>query len=295
MDDFGCSHQKRKGVSMLQPRIALVVVVLVAIFFSGCGNETAQKEYEDFDPSNFDHPTTIDNQWFPLNPGAKLTFEGHTLEDGETISHRVEFVVTDLTKVIDGVPTRVVWELDYSNDLLEEAEIALFAQDNDDTVWHLGQYPEVYDEKGNLIETPAWIHGIEEARAGITMKANPQLNTPSYSQGWGPAVDWTDRAQVEKVGEQTCVPFGCFDNVLVTAETSKSEPDAFQLKYYAPGVGTVRVGWKGEDETQEELMLVDVIQLTSEQLADIRTKVLEMEQRAYEKSKDVYGKTTPME
>lgn len=281
---------------MTQSRVALIMIVsLVAIFFSGCGNETIPQEYEDFDASNFDDPTTIDNQWFPLKPGTQLVFEGQTVEEGETISHRVEFIVTDLTKVIDGIRSIVVWELDYSDDKLEEAEIALFAQDNDGTVWHLGQYPEVYDEEGNLIETPAWIHGIEDARAGITMKADPQPGSPSYSQGWGPAVDWTDRAQVERIGEKTCVPFDCYENVLVIAETSKSEPNAFQLKYYAPGLGTVRVGWKGEDETQEELELVDMRQLSPQELEEIRVKVLEMETRAYEESREVYGETSPME
>src|SRR6266487_3127473 len=42
---------------------------------------------EDFDPNNFDDPTNIDNEWFPLRPGAQLVYEGHTVEDGERLTH----------------------------------------------------------------------------------------------------------------------------------------------------------------------------------------------------------------
>ena len=66
-----------------------------------------------------------------------------------------------------------------------EAELVFFAQADDGTVWHLGQYPESYVD-GVLDEVPTWIHGLQDARAGIIMQATPQLGTPSYSQGWGP-------------------------------------------------------------------------------------------------------------
>jgi hypothetical protein len=97
----------------------------------------------------------------------------------------VEIKITELTKVISGVRTLISYDLDYSNGQLEEAEIAFFAQDKDGNVWHFGQYPEEY-KRGKFVRAPAWIHGFEDARAGITMKADPQLGTPSYSEGWGP-------------------------------------------------------------------------------------------------------------
>jgi hypothetical protein len=74
---------------------------------------TQENPCEDFNPNNFSTPTKIDNQWFPLQPGTQHVYEGSTEEDGERIAHRVVFTVTDLTKVIDGVRTLVIWELDY--------------------------------------------------------------------------------------------------------------------------------------------------------------------------------------
>jgi hypothetical protein len=128
------------------------------------------------------------------------------------------------------------------------------------------------------------------------MQAKPQPGTPSYSQGWGPAVDWTDRGQVDQVGQKTCVPVDCYEDVLVIAETSQSEPDAEQLKYWARGVGNVRVGWRGAGEkTKETLELTEIVQLSPEAMAETRTKALELEQSAYENSKDVYAHTPPLE
>jgi hypothetical protein len=98
------------------------------------------------------------------------------------------------------------------------------------------------------------------------------------------------------MGQETCVPVACYKDVLVIAETSATEQNAFQLKHYAPGVGNVKVGWRGEGEkTQEILELIELTQLTPEALAEVRTKALELEKSAYEQSKDVYALTAPAE
>ena len=140
---------------------------------------------------------------------------------------------------------------------------------------------------------PAWIHGLQDAKAGIKMKAEPQPGAPSYFQGWAPAVDWADYAQVEQRGQETCVPVDCLADVLVVAAASPAEPDAFQLKYYAREVGEIRVDWRGADATQEVLELVEFMPLSSESLAQVRALALALERHAYEISKDVYALTQP--
>ena len=259
-------------------------------------SEDPEQKLESLDPTQFDHSTQIDNPWLPETPGKRMVYEGFTVDDeGKSIPHRVVLNVTDLTKVIGGVRTIVSWDLDYSDGQLEEVELIFFAQDKTGNVWHLGQYPEVY-ENGQIIETPSWLHGIQDGRAGIMMQANPQLERPSYSEGWSLAVDWTDRGKVDQMGQKTCVPLDCYEDVLVIAETARSEPGAEQLKYYARGVGNVRVGWRGAGEkTKETLELVEVTQLSAAELEEVRAKALEQEQRAYAYSKDVYAQTAPME
>ena len=256
--------------------------------------EAVEADLEEFDPSNFSNPTVIDNPWFPMKPGMQYIYEGNTEEAGLSIPHRVIITFTDMTKVIDGVRTLVAWDQDFSASSLVETELAFFAQDDDGNVWRLGEYPEVYEE-GKLVEVPTWFTGLKGARAGIIIPADPQLGDPSFSQGWAPAVNFTDRGQVSQVGEKTCVPVDCYENVLVIEEFSLEEPDAFQLKYYAQDVGNVRVGWKGEDATQEELELVEIVELTPEAMEEVHTAALELEQRGYELSKEVYAETSPIE
>jgi hypothetical protein len=253
-----------------------------------------EKDLEDFDPTNFDDPTNVDHEWFPLQPGTQLVLEGITEDAGRSIPHRIVFTVTDLTKMINGVRTVVAWVVDSSNDQVVEKEIAFYAQDNDGNVWYLGEYPEEY-ENGKFVDAPAWIAGLKGAKAGIMMMADPQPGAASYSQGWGPAVNWTDRAQVAEVGAQTCVPVDCYEEVLVTEEFNQEEPGAFQLKYYARGVGNVRVGWRGADATKETLELVEYVQLSPEALAEVRANALALEKRAYEISQEVYDQTPPSE
>jgi len=259
--------------------------------------EASEKKFEDFDPNNFDRSTQIDNEWMPMKPGMRYVYEGSTVEDdGTVVPHRVVINVTDLTKVIGGIRSIVTWDLDYSDGELVEAELAFLAQDNDSNVWRMGEYPEEYEDEGKFVAALTWIHGLEEARAGIMMKAKPAVGTPSYSQGWGPAVDWTDRGQVDQMGVETAVPAGQYKDVLVIAETSASEPDAQQLKYYAPGVGNVRVGWRGAGEkTQEVLELTKIEQLDAKALAEVRAEALKMEKTAYKRSKNVYAHTPPAE
>ena len=247
-----------------------------------------------YDHDNFGNSTRIDNRWFPQQPGTQLVFRGTTTEGKETIPHRVIFTVTDLTKEIDGVRSVVLWERDYSSGELVEAEIAFFAQDDDGNVWQLGEYPEEYEE-GKIIASPLWVHGLQGAKAGLTMRAVPKTGTSSYSLGWGPAVGFNDRAKVTKTGIKTCVPRDCYGNVLLTSEFNPDEPGKYQLKYYAPRVGNVRVGWAGKNEdTKETLVLVAVNRLGAKAMAQARAAARKLEASAYARKK-VYAETQPLE
>jgi len=259
------------------------------------GEHGEEKQWEDFDPNNFDDSSIeSSNDWMPLIPGMRYVYAGTTLDDdGNSVPHRVLIIVTDLVKVIEGVKCIVTWDLDYSNGQLEEAELAFYAEDKEGNVWRMGEYPEEYDDEGKFDAAPGWISGVKNAIAGISMKANPWADSPSYSQGWAPSVDFTDRGKVDKMGVRTCVPMGCYENVMVVSETSLEEVGIFQLKYWAQGVGNVQVGYRGDDPSSELLELVDVMDVGNEGLAKMRESALELEASAYKHSKKVYGKTEP--
>lgn len=250
-------------------------------------------------PVNFDRSifgpdsATIDNEWWPLKPGTQMTFEGSAFEEGERIRRRVVFTVTDLTKVIAGVRVLVGWDRDYNDNELSESELIFLAQDKEGNVWHLGEYVEHYEEGGHFAGGRLWLVGyLEGAKAGIQMTASPKLGAPPYSQGFAPPPwDWDDNARVYQVGQKTCIRLGCYSDVLVIEEFEPAIPGISQLKYYARGVGSVRIGWLGEeDEERETMELVKLVTLSPEALAQTRASVLEHEGRAY-----MYGLTPPAE
>jgi hypothetical protein len=281
--------------------LSLVFISCLVMFSAAAGTARTQSKgltgsAQDFERAKFDKSSThIDNKYLPLKPGSKLIYKGSAIpEDEKTrVKRRVVSTVTDLSKWIDGVRTLVIWERDYTAGKLGESEIAFYAQDKAGNVWLLGEYPEEY-ENSKFTEAPTWISGQRGAHAGIAMLANPKVGSPDYAQGFAPSpVEFKDRARVYKKGQKTCVPVKCYKNVLVIEEFEKGEPGMFHLKYYAPKVGLVKVGWRGaKEEEKETLALVKRQQLSSKELANARKTALKLDNRAYKRS-EVYRKTPP--
>ena len=289
------------------PRIVAVVVTLGLAACGARGAGAPQRPSAaqslppvatdaEFDRASFTHPTEVTNPWFPLVPGTRFTWRGHATDEGERVSREVVFTVTDLTKVVNGVRTVVTYDNDSTSGELEEVELSFFAQDDDGNVWYLGEYPEELDG-GRVVKAPTWIAGVHEARPGIHMPAVPQLGTPSYAMGWGGTdVHWNDRGRVDQLGQEICVPLDCYADVLVIDEFNPDEAGMHQLKFYARGVGGIRVGWRGVNEVEREVLeLVSIEHLTPEQIDELRRTVLAQEARAYRLSPDVYGTTEPID
>ncbi len=246
---------------------------------------------KDFDASNFPAAPKVDNRWYPLVPGTQLVMEGRANRGHGRLPHRVVTTVTDLTKVIDGVRSVVIWDRDINEGQLEESELAFQAQDNEGNVWLLGEYPEVYEDGRLQGAEDTWIAGLQGARPGVLMRASPRARTPSYLEGFAPRIEFQDRAKVSKTGIRNCVPVGCYEDVLLIDEWNPLEAgDAHQLKSYAPGVGNIRVGAVNDPEA-EELVLVAVRHLGGDALAAVRTQALRLDARAYVVRKDLYRHT----
>ncbi|HET7073020.1 MAG TPA: hypothetical protein VFI55_02925, partial [Mycobacterium sp.] len=169
--------------------------------------------------------------------------------------------MTDLVKVIDGVPARVIWDVDYDGNQVAEAELAFFAQDDGDNVWTLGEYPEEYDN-GKFAGAPStWIQGEAHARGGVLVPGHPELGSARFIQGVSRSIDFLDCAQVFKVRQHTCAPTGCYQSVLVMDENSPLDTDSgHQRKSYASGVGVVRIG-AVNDPQAETLELTKIVHL----------------------------------
>jgi hypothetical protein len=286
-------RDRRRG--RRRPRVAAVLAPFALSLGALCAVPAAAAAAPDpafalFDLARFSRSTVIDNPYFPLVPRTQYILEGSSNRGEGQRRHRIVFTVTDLTKVIDGVNTVVMWDRDINAGKLLEEELAFMAQDDGGTVWNFGEYPEER-ENGRPTGAPdTWIVGRARARAGIHMHANPQLGTPSYYFGWAPTIDFFDRAKVHQMGMRTCVPVGCFDNVLITDEWNPTERGAHERKYYAPGVGNVRVGFASGRE-RERLVLRKVRRLGAREAARARRRALTLDRRAYRIAGRVYGRT----
>jgi len=102
---------------------------------SGPDSETTEKDFavEHFSAKSIN----VTNKFLPTPPGTTFTLTG-TVGDS---AHEVVFTVTELTKVINGVRTQVLWDRDFNEGELLEEELAFWAQDDFGNVWLFGEYP----------------------------------------------------------------------------------------------------------------------------------------------------------
>jgi hypothetical protein len=149
-----------------------------------------------------------------------------------------EFVVTGRTKTIMGIQTRVIRDTNWDNGKIVEQTLDWFAQDDAGNVWYFGEYSSQYKNGKVIGHEGSWQAGVNGARAGIVMEANPRVGD-TYKQERAPGVA-EDTATVLSLNGSLCVPLDCYTNVLKTREFSPLEPDVVENKYYAPGVGLIK-------------------------------------------------------
>ena len=183
------------------------------------------------DASNFGGP--IDNPFFPLVPGTTFHYEGE-FEDGVETN---DVIVTGDTRVILGITAVVVHDLVYLEGELIEETFDWYAQDLDGNVWYLGEDSREI-EAGEVVSTAgSWEAGVNGAKPGIVMKADPQVGDRYYQEFLLGEAE--DEARVVAVNQTVTVPFGTFNGCLQTEDFTRLEPDAREHKFYCPGIGFV--------------------------------------------------------
>jgi hypothetical protein len=198
-------------------------------------------------PSDFSN--VIDNPFMPFKPGTTYAYAG--TKDGEKQSNDV--TVTNDTKDILGVTCVVVLDQVTANGDVIEKTFDWYAQDNTGNVWYFGEDSTSYEE-GKASKEGSWEAGVDGALPGIVMPAQPKVGDV-YRQEYQRGVA-EDMAEIIAVSGSATVPYGAFDNILVTKEWTPLEPGIEEEKTYAPGIGNISaVSTKGENEKWE---LVDV-------------------------------------
>jgi len=223
--------------------IGLALLFSIATIAAAQTNVTAPAL--DINPDNF--VSSVTNKFFPLQPGTTFFYEG--AKEGAPTSDEV--YVTRETKEILGVTCTVVHARSFEDGVLVEDTFDWYAQDVDGNVWYFGEDTKELDPDGNVISTEgSWEAGVNGAQPGIIMEADPKKGD-HYYQEVAPDVA-EDQAQVLSLDESACVPYGCFDNLLLTKEWTQLERGVVEQKYYAEDIGFIRgVMVKGGDEHTE--------------------------------------------
>ncbi len=183
-------------------------------------------------PSEF--VATVDNPYMPWIPGTKMVFEG--VSDGQR--ERNVVFVTDRTEMVMGVAATVVHDQVFSaNGDLAEDTFDWYAQDTAGNVWYFGEDTAEY-KNGSVTSTAgSWKAGVDGAQPGVVMLAQPTVGE-AYHQEFRKG-EAEDVGKVIAVGDSVDVPYGPFDKVVVTEDTTPLEPQIVEHKFYAPGIGVV--------------------------------------------------------
>jgi len=240
----------------------------------------------EFDPANFIDPNEDTNPYHPLRPGLQWVRGGTTLVGQREVPHEIITTITDVIRVIDGVPT--VAMLDESTDSSEVSQVGMdyLALDRDGNVWILGGYTEEY-EGGDYTNTEvAWLGSADGQMVGILTPADVTMNTKQWCIGAAPDEAASVGNPVE-VGVRDCVAFGCFDNVRVVQEGQVGAPDN-ENKSYAPGVGVIKNVPLDASLHKDRFELLNFLTLTPEGLAEASNTVLDLEAHARTTTPDIF-------
>jgi hypothetical protein len=186
----------------------------------------------ELDPADF--VERIDNPYWPMLPGSRWVYR-ETDTDGT--QQRVEVTVTDREKTVQGIEATVVHDVVTQEGELVEDTYDWFAQDRWGNVWYLGEETAEYEDGKPVTTAGSWEAGVDGAQAGVVMPAEPAVGM-AYRQEYY-AGEAEDAGEILSVGERVEVPFGAFENVVMTKDWTPLEPDILEHKFYARGVGPV--------------------------------------------------------
>ena len=199
-----------------------------------------------FSAENFAAGAAINHPYFPLTDNLTRVYVGQRLDaHGQQVTERFELTPSGVGPIILGVPTTSRRDRAFVKDQLREDTLDYFAQDKTGNVWYFGEDVTnyIYDTLGNLLSThraSSWRAGINGAMPGLAMPRDLTVGF-EYFQESAPTDHAVDVGMTSAHGLTVRTALGTYTEVLRVLETNALEPDTREFKYYAPGVGLIRV------------------------------------------------------
>jgi len=188
-----------------------------------------------FETADFVNPDDIGgsvapNPWLPLIAGRTLVYESSDETTTVTITHE--------TKIIDGVPCRVVTDTVEADGELVEDTIDWLAQDIYGNVWYCGEATAEYEEGFPVNIDGSFQADVDGARPGLLMKAAPAVGD-TYRQEFDLGNAEDAATVIDLHGSANTPAASCAGDCLVTREVTPLEPDAMEKKFYKQGIGNI--------------------------------------------------------
>lgn len=216
--------------------LAVVATTIMPIVGTSA-NAQNQSWTSSFNMGSCNFSSTGTNPYFILQPGYQLVFTG--VEDGEPLD--VTVTVSNETKDFgNGILARAVEERTMNSETGDLKELtkdyfAICEQTN--SVFYFGEDVNNYED-GKLVDHEgSWLHGSDNARAGLIMPGTILLGS-RYYQEIAPDVA-LDKAELVSMNQTVNVPAGKFNGVIQMNETSDLEPGVEEVNLHAPGIGQV--------------------------------------------------------
>jgi hypothetical protein len=207
--------------------VTLSVATLAWAAAAGSGKFTSEF------PGENSFASSGNNYFLPLIPGLFQVLE--------TRNHRVKVVVTvtDRTKLVDGVETRIVTEREQHDGALTEiTENYEAISTKTDSVYYFGEYATQYKDGQAVGHKGSWLAGENGARFGLLMPGVPLLGAKFLQENAAPIA--LDRSQVIEENVTVETPAGTLKGCLRVYDTDGLDPSAPpENKLYCHGIGNV--------------------------------------------------------
>jgi hypothetical protein len=264
-------YKREKAMMSSRRAVLSVATVLVAALIGNACTETPRRSTSDrggsasptsvselpqgpdpvdLDPADF--TTEIDNPYFPLEPGTRLTYR--ETEDGEELEV-VVIVTTDTKKIANGITARVVRDTVTQDGEIVEDTNDWYAQDSEGNVWYLGEDTAEFEDGKLLSRGGSFEAGVDGALPGVAMPAHPMPGL-AYRQEYYEG-EAEDNGEILSIDEMVDVPYGHFEHLVLERNTITIEPNVLEYKLYAKGIGMVLALGISGGGGREELVKID--------------------------------------
>jgi hypothetical protein len=185
----------------------------------------------------FSHPREINNQYLQLASLKQDILEGTEGSKKVRITRIAKPEVRKIFKIGDqSVEAFAVEDREWENGALAEVALDFFAQDDNGTVYYLGEEVDEYADGKIVGHEGSWMFGKDTQVPGVLFPAKPTIGDKFKSEDVSPEINETD--EVVSLTETVTAPAGTYKNCVKIKEHLSD--GTTEYKYFAKGVGVVR-------------------------------------------------------